>query len=111
MLKTILYFPQNIHLFLPLFVLSVVESHCISCPGGCSTDVTGVGDSGDVVGLYVVYYVVFLSLLATHFTDPCSALFSTFNNILTEHHHGLDLVIQILQVSSHSVVSDSYSSF
>merc|ERR1712129_485580 len=79
--------------------------------GNCSADVTGVGDSGDVVELYVVHYDCHSSLLATHFTDPGSTLGSTWCMVFTEHHHGLDLVIQVLQVSSHSVVSNSYSSF
>ena len=74
-----------------------------------------MGDSGDVVGLYVGSYIGELALLATHFTDPCSAITVSLcmlsGQVFTEHHHGLDLVIQILQVSSHSVVSDSYSSF
>ena len=97
---------------LSLVVFSLVEYHCISSSGGCFTDVTSVGHSSDVVTLYVPLYVCHSSLLATQFTHSHSfvALFTT-NNILTDFHHGLDLVIQILNVSSHSVVSDSYSFF
>ena len=75
--------------------------------GGFCTNVTWVGDSSDVVGFYVSFYIHTLPLLATYFTDSFSCVsLATSNNSFTNFHHGLDLVIQILQVSGHSVVSD-----
>ena len=84
----------------------------MSCSYDCSTDVTGVGNSGDVVGFDVGPCMGQLPLLATHFTEEnFTFLVSGITCFSSSFHHGLDLVIQILQVSSHSEVSDSYSSF
>ena len=47
------------------------------------------------------------SLLATHLPDSCSLL-SILSFVLTKDHHGLNLVVEILEVGSHMEVSDSY---
>ena len=91
-------------------LLAPVYSQSIFLPGNCSTDVAGVGDSGDVVCFYVGHYACHRSLLVKFFTDPGSTIGCTCM-VFTKHNHELELVIQILQVSSHSVVSDSYNSF
>merc|ERR1712129_104062 len=81
-----------------------------SLPGYLFSYVAGVGDSSDVVCLYVCLDVGLLALLPTFFTYSC--LFVGTCSIITDSHHGVYLFIQILQVSSHCVgVNYSYRPF
>ena len=83
-----------------------------SGPGCLATDVTHVGNSSDVVGFYVVFYIGQFPLLATNFTDHnCPTPITINHGPVGSFHHGFDLGIQMLRVSRQSVVSDSYSFF
>ena len=82
-----------------------VLTQCFSWPGGFFADVTSVGDSSDMVCLYVRCNISKLSFFSTYFAYHHSfVLLSAHHTFSSVLHHWLDLIIQLIKINTDQLV-------